>query len=259
MGKMDLPYKANQKGWWCQMQFDPWGSSSYRCIVQCFKFWVLCYGHLSYQLIYLFLLWVNATSNFQSMNLSISPIMTQMKCLECWWTISWISQVLLDLWMELAKLATRLLCTEMDVGTLSLRNIPGSRQLKTWNHWNHWNHCVTSFVPQKLIFLSVLISLFLLTVLLFCVHFVSTSQIFVSSIHWISGFTKAASAGSRSFSPRFWANCSARKALKVRLAISKSTLSCFKMKDDGTSEDFNLEKKTNSRTRTYKNHEKHLS
>lgn len=173
--------------------------------------------------------------------------MTQMNCLECWWTISWISQVLLDLWMELAKLATRLLCTEMDVGTLSLRNIPGS-QSKTWNHWNHWNHCVTSFF----------LFLFRYFFQLFCFS-VSTSQIFVSSIHWISGFTKAASAGSRSFSPRFWANCSARKALKVRLAISKSTLSCFKMKDDGTSEDFNLEKKTNSRTRTYKNHEKHLS
>lgn len=157
--------------------------------------------------------------------------MTQMKCLECWWTISWISQVLLDLWMELAKLATRLLCTEMDVGTLSLRNIPGW-QSKTWNHWNHWNHCVTSFF----------LFLFRYFFQLFCFS-VSTSQIFVSSIHWISGFTKAASAGSRSFSPRFWANCSARKALKVRLAISKSTLSCFKMKDDGTSEDFNLEKK----------------
>lgn len=69
MGQMDLPYKANQKGWWCQMQFDPFrGSSSYRCIVQCFKFWVLCYGYLIYQLIYLFSLWVNATSSFQSIN-----------------------------------------------------------------------------------------------------------------------------------------------------------------------------------------------
>ena len=72
-----------------------------------------------------------------------------------------------------------------------------------------------------------------------------------SSIHWISGFTKAAIAGSRSFSPRFWANCSARKALKVRLAISKSTLSCgLKMEHDETSEDFNLEKKAQEQEHT---------
>ena len=72
-----------------------------------------------------------------------------------------------------------------------------------------------------------------------------------SSIHWISGFTKAAIAGSRSFSPNFWANCSARKALKVRLAISKSTLSCgLKMEHDETSEDFNLEKKAQEQEHT---------
>lgn len=93
-------------------------------------------------------------------SISLSPIMTQMKRLECWSTISWISQVLLDLWMELAKLATRLLCTEMDVGTLSLRNIPGSRQSKT----------VKSLIfPFKLVFLTVLPTVLLFyAFLLFC-------------------------------------------------------------------------------------------
>ncbi len=75
-----------------------------------------------------------------------------------------ISRVLLDLWMELPKLATRLLCTEMDVGTLSLRNIPGSRKSQIGKE----NENVKTGENSSLIFVKTLRYFFIDLLIVFC-------------------------------------------------------------------------------------------